>query len=138
MLVSGFTAYKCLNNGVTGGFSEGPLKVIFDKLTMIDNAGGFTAGVAGTDSKYLEVKYTNNHVYGQSGISDCYDASGDCFRGNKTGINQNSIGNAKSIHPASLGGLPYQKVRGTKWYGKFVYEDNTFYNFQASTPTGGK
>ena len=49
MLASGFTAYKCMNNGVTGGFAAGPIEVIFDNMIMIDNVGGFTAGVVGAD-----------------------------------------------------------------------------------------
>jgi len=76
----------------------------------------------GTDTAELVVKYTNNHVYGQSATGDCSGASAtNCFSGDKTGISQNSIGDAKPIHPTRNDGGPLSRVTGTKWHGRFIY-----------------
>jgi hypothetical protein len=75
-----FAAYKCTFNGIASMEAAG--KIVFNKITMIDNKLGVAAMAQG--GLYSEIK--DSFFYGETEALDCPPKGGFCYKVSKSAI----------------------------------------------------
>lgn len=133
-----FTGYKNYYQSAYSFF--GGTKVVYTKMTSIDNRQGFGAAVAVVGNEYgtQTVEFNDNTIWGESEIPDCPPKGGYCWKGHKFGfISSASILAGKAIHITMPPPLPLNKIKGNAaWGGRIILNRNTFRDFKERTMYG--
>jgi hypothetical protein len=113
-------------------------EVRFHHMTMIDNREGFGSSIeVSGDAMYAgsTIMLNDNHVYGETEVTDCPDDESYCKIIDKSGFMMSGVSTSgKSLMPQMSSALPMYKIKSIgSWGGMQRNYRNKFYNFGAKT-----